>query len=317
MKILVTGSAGFIGFHASKSLLSRGDIVIGIDNLNKYYDVSLKEARNNLLFQFPNYVFYKVNIADKESFFEVFRKEKPDKVLNLAAQAGVRYSLENPFVYEESNLKGFLNVLEACREFGVKHLVYASSSSVYGNNKKIPFSEADRVDEPISLYAATKKSNEEMAFAYHKLYGLNVTGLRFFTVYGPYGRPDMALFSFTESVLAGKPIKVFNNGNMKRDFTYIDDIVQGTLAALDNPFNCEIFNLARGESQNLLDFIKEIEVNLNLEAKKEFLQLQKGDVPITSADISKAKELLGYNPQISISAGVKKFVEWYKEYYEI
>ncbi|MFA5125785.1 MAG: GDP-mannose 4,6-dehydratase, partial [archaeon] len=242
-------------------------------------------------------------------------KEKPDRILNLAAQAGVRYSLENPFIYEESNVKGFLNILEGCRHFEVKNLVYASSSSVYGANTKIPFSEEDRVDNPISLYAATKKSNEEMAFVYHHLYGLNVTGLRFFTVYGPYGRPDMAMFSFTKDIIEGNKIKLFNNGKMKRDFTFVSDIVNGVLLALDNPFPCEVFNLARGESRELLDFVKEIELNTGKKAIKELLPLQQGDVLNTFGDISKAKKLLGYNPKKSIKEGVKEFVEWYKRYY--
>jgi UDP-glucuronate 4-epimerase len=313
MRILVTGSAGFIGFHTTKALLEKGHRVIGIDNMNKYYDVSLKEARNNILKQNKNYVFYKENIANKEELFKIIEKEKPEKILNLAAQAGVRYSLENPFVYEESNLKGFLNILEACREFKL-NLVYASSSSVYGANKKIPFSEKDRTDKPISLYAATKKSNEEMAFTYNHLYKIKTTGLRFFTVCGPYGRPDMALFSFTKDILEEKPIKLFNNGKMKRDFTFVSDIVDGILLALEKEFDCEVFNLARGESQNLIDFVIEIENNTK-KAVKEFFPLQQGDVLITSADITKAKKLLGYNPKKSLKEGVKEFVEWYKEYY--
>lgn len=278
MKILVTGSAGFIGYHTSKKLLEEGHTVIGIDSLNKYYDINLKKNRNKILLGNKNYVFYKANIANKKKLFNIIKKEKPSKVLNLAAQAGVRYSLENPFIYEESNVKGFLNILEACKEFGIKDLVYASSSSVYGTNKKIPFSEKDRVDTPISLYAATKKSNEEMAFVYHHLFGLNVTGLRFFTVYGPFGRPDMALFIFTKSILDGKKISVYNNGKMKRDFTYIDDIVDGIILTLKKPFACEVFNLARGKSEELMDFISEIEKNTGKNALKEFLPLQKGDV---------------------------------------
>lgn len=315
MKILVTGSAGFIGFHTTKALLERGDSVVGIDNLNKYYDVTLKEARNNILKQNKNYTFYKANIANKEELFEIIKKEKPNKILNLAAQAGVRYSLENPFVYEESNLKGFLNILEACREFNL-NLVYASSSSVYGANTKTPFCEEDRVDQPISLYAATKKANEEMAFTYHHLFKIKSTGLRFFTVCGPYGRPDMAMFSFTKDILEGNTIKLFNNGKMKRDFTFVSDIVQGILLSIDKEFEYEIFNLARGESQELIDFVKEIENSSKKIAKIEYLPLQKGDVLITSGDISKAKNLLGYNPKKSIKEGVKEFVEWYKEYYK-
>ncbi len=316
MKILVTGSAGFIGFHTTKALLDRGDSVVGIDNMNQYYDVTLKESRNNILKQNKNYIFYKENIANKEELFNIIKKEKPNKILNLAAQAGVRYSLENPFVYEESNLKGFLNILEACKEFKLD-LVYASSSSVYGANTKIPFSEEDRVDQPISLYAATKKANEEMAFTYHHLYKINTTGLRFFTVCGPYGRPDMAMFSFTKDILEGNTIKLFNNGKMKRDFTFVSDIVNGILLAIDKTFPCEVFNLARGESQELIDFVKEIENSTNKIAKTELLPLQQGDVLITYGDISKAKKMLGYNPKKSIKEGVKEFVDWYKEYYKI
>jgi UDP-glucuronate 4-epimerase len=314
MKILVTGSAGFIGFHTTKALLEKGHKIIGIDNMNQYYDITLKEDRNNILKQNKNYVFYKENIANKEELFKIIRKEKPEKILNLAAQAGVRYSLENPFVYEESNLKGFLNILEACKEFNL-NLVYASSSSVYGANTKIPFSEEDRVDQPISLYAATKKSNEEMAFTYNHLYKIKTTGLRFFTVCGPYGRPDMALFSFTKDILEEKPIKLFNNGKMKRDFTFVNDIVQGILLALEKEFDCEVFNLARGESQELIDFVREIENSTQKTAITELFPLQKGDVLVTSADITKAKKLLGYNPKTSLKEGVKEFVDWYKDYY--
>ena len=316
MKVIVTGSAGFIGFHLSKALLEKGDMVIGVDNLNNYYNIKLKQDRNKILAGFANYHFYKADIAKKEKLFSIFEREKPDRVINLAAHAGVRHSLENPFVYEESNLRGFLNVLEACRKYEVKSLIYASSSSVYGNNKKVPFSETDRVDEPISLYAATKKSNEEMAFTYHHLFGLNVTGLRFFTVYGPYGRPDMAYFSFADSITQGKPIQLFNKGKMKRDFTYVEDIVQGIISALAHSYPCEIFNLGMGETQTLSDFVFEVEKNLGLNAKKELLPLQPGDVIETSADISKAKKLLGYNPKVNMGAGLKKFVEWYKSYYK-
>ena len=316
MNILVTGSAGFIGFHTSKALLERGDKVIGVDSFTQYYDVSLKESRNKILLQYPNYSFHKISIADKEALFDLFKKEKPDKVINLAAQPGVRYSLENPFIYEESNLKGFLNILEACREFKVNQLVYASSSSVYGNNKKVPFSESDRVDEPISLYAATKKANEEMAFAYHHLFGINCFGLRFFTVYGPYGRPDMAIFTFTKDISEGRTIKLFNNGKMKRDFTYVSDIVAGILSAVDKCNGCEVINLARGETKDLIEFVGEIEKSLGVKAKKELLPLQKGDLIETNADISKAKRLLGYNPKVSIAEGIKNFADWFKEYYK-
>ncbi len=315
MRVLITGSAGFIGFHTAKTLLNRGDKVIGLDSLNNYYDVSLKNKRNKVLKNNTNYNFYKANIADKKKLFSIIEKEKPEKILNLAAQAGVRYSLENPFIYEESNLKGFLNILEGCRQFKINDLVYASSSSVYGVNAKIPFSEIDRVDQPISLYAATKKSNEEMAFVYHHLYKINVTGLRFFTVYGPYGRPDMALFSFTKNILENKEIQLFNYGKMKRDFTYIDDIVKGIISALDTPFPCEVFNLARGESQELSNFVKEIEKNCGKKAKTKLMPMQQGDVLITSGNISKAKKMLGYTPKTNIKKGIKQFVEWYKKYY--
>lgn len=317
MKVLVTGSAGFIGFHTSLALLARGDKVIGVDNLNNYYDVSLKESRNKILLKNKNYKFYKSDIANYPSLLKIFSKEKPDKVIHLAAQAGVRYSISNPFAYEESNLKGFLSVLEGCRASGINSIVYASSSSVYGNNKKTPFSESDKVDEPISLYAATKKSNEETAYVYHNLFGINSIGLRFFTVYGPYGRPDMALFSFVKNIVEGKPIELYNNGEMERDFTYIDDIVEGVLLSLDKCKGYEIINLGRGESRNLGEFVSSIESALKINAKKELLPLQKGDVLVTSADISKAKKLLGYSPKTSINDGIKKFVEWYKEYYKV
>ncbi|MBC8500724.1 MAG: SDR family NAD(P)-dependent oxidoreductase [Nanoarchaeota archaeon] len=313
MKILVTGGAGFIGFHTAKALLDRGDEVVVVDNFNEYYDVSLKRARANLL----SCEIIEADVSDYDDMKKVFEDYSFDKICHLAAQAGVRYSLEKPFVYEKSNVKGTLVLLELCRKFKVKDFVFASSSSVYGDNKKQPFSEEDRVDTPISLYAATKKSNEEMAYVYHHLFGLNCTGLRFFTAYGPYGRSDMALFIFTKAILEGKEIKVFNNGNMARDFTYISDTISGILSALDSAFKYEIFNIARGEKVKLLDFIKEIEKNLGMKAKKKFLPLQPGDVPESLADISKAREMIGYNPKVSIKEGVKKFVDWYKEFYSI
>jgi len=313
MKVLVTGGAGFIGFHTAKALLDRGDEVVVVDNFNEYYDASLKRARANLL----SCEIIEADISDYEAMEKVFEDYSFDKICHLAAQAGVRYSLEKPFVYENTNVKGTLVLLELCRKFKVKDFVFASSSSVYGDNKKQPFSELDRVDTPISLYATTKKSNEEIAYVYHHLFGLNCTGLRFFTTYGPYGRPDMALFIFTKAILEGKEIKVFNNGNMARDFTYISDTISGILSALDNAFKYEIFNIARGEKVKLPDFIKEIEKNLGVKAKKRFLPLQPGDVPESLADISKAREMIGYNPKVSIKEGVKKFVDWYKEFYSV
>ncbi len=315
-KILVTGGAGFIGFHTAKALLDRGDKVICVDNFNDYYDINLKKTRAKELEKFGCEI-VEADISDYDSMDHLFKKHKFDKICHLAAQAGVRYSLENPFAYEKANILGTLNILELCKKYDIKNLVFASSSSVYGNNKKIPFSESDRVDTPISLYAATKKSNEEMAYTYHHLYGLNCTGLRFFTVYGPYGRPDMALFLFTKSILEGKEIKVFNNGNMKRDFTYVSDCVSGIISALDKNYPFEIFNIARGEQVKLTKFVEEIEKNLGKEAKKRFLPLQPGDVLNTSADISKTCKMLGYNPKVSVNEGIKNFVDWYKDYYEV
>ncbi len=315
MKILITGTAGFIGFHLAKALLERGDKIIGIDNLNRYYDPKLKESRNNILKKYENYTFHKVDISDRERLKQVFEKDI-DTIVNLAAQAGVRYSLENPFVYVTSNEMGFLNILELAKDFKIKNIVYASSSSVYGECKNIPFKETEQLDKPISLYASTKKSNELMAYTYHDLYGLNCTGLRFFTVYGPYGRPDMALFKFTKNILEDKPIDVYNNGNMKRDFTYISDIVDGITASIDNPLPYEVINLGRGQPQDLMYFIRCIENNLKKQAMKNMMPMQPGDVPMTYADTSKAKQLLDYKPKTNIEQGVKKFTEWYKEYYK-
>ena len=314
MNILVTGGAGFIGFHTAKKLLERGDSVVVVDNFSDYYDVSLKEARADILRQHGAKIII-LDISDYDDLEDVFRQHKFDKVCHLAAQAGVRYSLENPFVYHKSNVLGTQNVVELCQKYGIKDFVFASSSSVYGNNTELPFSEEHSVDRPISVYAATKKSNEELAYTYHHLYGLNCTGLRFFTVYGPWGRPDMALFKFTKLILEGKKIPVFNYGNMKRDFSYIDDIVNGVVAAIDNPVPYEIINLARGECRTLTEYIDELEKHLGVKADREMLPIQPGDVPQTYGDISKAKELLGYDPKTSISEGIKKFVEWYREYY--
>lgn len=315
--ILLTGGAGFIGFHTARVLLKRGDRVLIVDNFNDYYDPKVKRDRIlELQKEFSDLAVYEIDLSGYEALEKVFQDNKIDKVCNLAAQAGVRYSLTNPFVYVNSNIVGFVNILELCRHYSVKDLVFASSSSVYGTNKKMPFSESDRVDNPISLYAASKKSNEEMAFTYHHLFGLNCTGLRFFTVYGPWGRPDMALFLFTKAILSGEPINVFNNGEMARDFTYIDDIVSGVIASIDKGFAYEIFNLARGESVRLLDYISELENNLGISAKMNMMPIQPGDVPKTSADIAKAREMLGYEPKTSVGEGVKRFAEWYREYFK-
>ena len=316
--ILVTGAAGFIGFHISKRLLEMGYRVVGVDNINPYYDVRLKEARLEILRSRQNFIFYKMDISDYKGMEDIFRSHRMDRVCNLAAQAGVRHSLKDPFSYERSNIQGFLNVLELCRRFQVSHLVYASSSSVYGANRKVPFSEDDRVDSPLSLYGATKKANEVMAHAYHYLYGISCIGLRYFTVYGPWGRPDMALFLFTDAIINERPIKVFNYGDMKRDFTYIDDAIEGTVSAIrmDDMVN-EIFNIGNSESVDLLRFISIIEKELGMEAKKELLPMQPGDVKETFADIKKAKELLGFYPKIQIEEGIKKFIRWYKEFYNI
>ena len=317
-KILVTGGAGFIGFHLSQTLLNRGDKVIIVDNMNDYYDPQLKEDRlKKLLSIQTDLKVNKIDIVNYQELEKVFQENKIDKVCHLAAQAGVRYSLTNPFTYEQCNILGTLNMLELCRHYNVKDFIYASSSSIYGNNKKMPFSEKDRVDQPISLYAASKKSNEEMAYTYHHLFGLNTTGLRFFTVYGPWGRPDMALSLFADAMSKGESIDVYNFGKMKRDFTYIDDIVQGVLMSLDKAYPNEIFNLGRGECVELLDYIGELEKNMGVVAKKHMMEIQPGDVPATSADISQAQKMLDYQPQTSVPAGISNFVDWYKEYYKI
>jgi len=314
---LVTGAAGFIGFHTAKALLERGTRVIGIDNLNTYYDVSLKKARLAQLISHDNFTFYHENINNFDALQKIFSQNHIDKICNLAAQAGVRYSIENPFTYQESNIKGFLNLLEMARKFPVHNFVFASSSSVYGNNTKLPFSVEVNVDTPISLYAATKRSDELMAFTYSHLYNIPLTGLRYFTVYGPWGRPDMALFIFTRAILNEMPIDIYNFGKMKRDFTYIDDIVDGTLSSLDNPFKYELFNLGNSKTVQLMDLITLIEEELGIEAKKKFLPLQPGDVPETYADIEKTKKMLAFNPKTSIRTGIKRFLDWYHDYYEI
>ncbi len=316
-KILVTGSSGFIGMHLCIDLLNDGFVVVGIDNMNDYYDVSLKEARLNLLSDYDNFTFKKIDISNLQDVERVFNEFKPEKVVNLAAQAGVRYSIENPHAYIQSNIVGFTNIIEACRNYDVKGLIYASSSSVYGGNKKTPFSVDDRVDKPISIYAASKKSNELIAHTYSHLYNLNTTGLRFFTVYGPWGRPDMAMYIFTDKIKNEKKIPVFNHGKMHRDFTYIDDIVNGIRASIENNYLCEIFNLGNNRCESLMDLVSYIEKALDKNAEIDFMDIQPGDVAKTYADIDHAKDKLNYEPKISIRKGVPKFIEWYKSYYEI
>ena len=336
--ILVTGAAGFIGFHLCKRLIELGESVVGFDNINDYYEVDLKYARLDETgisqskiewaqevksYKYNNYTFCRINLEDKEFLNKIFQDYKIDVVINLAAQAGVRYSLENPDVYVQSNIVGFLNILECCRHFKIKHLIYASSSSVYGENKKVPFSVDDAVDNPISLYAATKKSNELMAYTYSHLYGIPTTGLRFFTVYGPWGRPDMAIYLFTKAILDGKPINVFNNGEMSRDFTFIDDIISGIDIVLNhipvkkiNKPAYKIYNIGNGKPKSLIDFIGAIENSLGKVSNKNFLPMQAGDVPQTWADIRDLR-LLGYKSNIPIKEGVDKFVKWYRQYYNV
>ena len=315
--VLVTGAAGFIGFHLSRMLVEKGNQVIGVDNLNPYYDVSLKKARLDLLKPLQDFVFYKEDIQNLSGLRKIFQKHAIGRICNLAAQAGVRYSLKDPFSYQKSNLEGFLNLLELAREYEVNNFVYASSSSVYGDNPKIPFSVDDRVDKPVSLYGATKKANELMAYAYSHLFGIPCTGLRFFTVYGPWGRPDMALFLFTDAILNDRPINVYNYGRMKRDFTYVDDVVEGTIAALEKPFAYEVFNLGNSDPIELMDFIGIIEEELGREAQKNMMPLQPGDVLETSADIGKSKDMLGFSPKTPIREGIKRFLTWYREYYKV
>ena len=333
MKVLVTGAAGFIGMHVVQRLVARGDSVVGIDNLNDYYDPSLKRARLARLDGQPAFRFEPLDIVDGAALHALFAREKFDRVVHLAAQAGVRYSIDNPLAYGDSNLAGFLNVLEACRRHPVEHLVYASSSSVYGGNAKMPFSEADSVDHPVSLYAATKKANELMAHTYSHLYGIPTTGLRFFTVYGPWGRPDMAYFSFTRDILDGKPIDVFNDGEMMRDFTYIDDIVDGVVAVLDKPATPDaafdalaphpgrsrapyrVFNIGNQDPVRLGTFIETIERALGVAAVKVFKPMQPGDVVATHADVSALREWTGVAPRTPLGVGIGRFAEWFKRYY--
>ena len=314
--ILVTGTAGFIGFHLAKRLLEMGYLVIGIDNFNDYYSPKLKEDRNSILEKFSEYKIYRGDLENLDLVKNIFVENKIDKICHLAAQAGVRYSITNPHAYIQSNIVGFVNILEEAKNAGIKTFVYASSSSVYGKNEKMPFSVEDNVDHPISLYAATKKSNELIAHVYHHLFGMNCTGLRFFTVYGPYGRPDMALFLFADAIMRGEKIKVFNHGKMRRDFTYIDDIVDGILASLEKSYPCEIFNLGNNNPTELEHFISLIENNLEKKAERDYLPMQPGDVPASCADIDISKERLGFAPKIGIEEGIKRSMEWYRGYYK-
>ena len=316
-KILVTGCVGFIGYHLSKSLLDDGIEVLGIDNINNYYDLNLKKARLENLKAYKNFIFNKVDISHKDIIANSFNSFNPNIVVNLAAQAGVRYSIENPYAYLDSNLTGFLNIIELCRHNNVEGLIYASSSSVYGGNTKTPFSVNDPVEKPLAFYAATKRSNELIAYSYNNLYGLNTTGLRYFTVYGPWGRPDMAMFIFTKKILEKSPISVFNNGNMKRDFTYIDDIVLGTRKAIDKNYKCEIFNLGNHRSEKLMDMISMIEFELNKKAIIDFQPLQPGDAKESFADIEYTKKLLSWEPTVNIKVGIPQFIKWYKDYYKV
>ncbi len=314
--ILVTGAAGFIGYHVCSRLLETGKSVTGIDNINEYYDPCLKEARLKQLQDHDRFHFKKVDLCDFGSLEDIFESSQISLVCHLAAQAGVRYSLSHPFAYQKSNNEGFLNILELSKRKKVLNFVYASSSSVYGNNSKLPFSESDPVDNPISLYAATKRSNELTAYSYSHLFDIPCSGLRFFTVYGPWGRPDMALFLFTRAIIEGKPIQIFNNGNMKRNFTYIDDIVDGILRVLDTPRQYEIYNIGNDRAEDLLDFVSCIERSLGKKATHEYLPMQPGDVKTTIADIEKIRRL-GYLPKTNIAEGIQKFIAWYKSYYQV
>jgi len=333
MKVLLTGSAGFIGMHCIERLLARGDTVVGVDNLNDYYEVSLKEARLARILGHGNFTTHQISVEDREAMATLFAAEKPDRVIHLAAQAGVRYSLENPHAYIDANLQGFINILEGCRHNDVQHLVYASSSSVYGGNELMPFSEHHSVDHPISLYAATKKANELMAHTYSHLYRLPTTGLRFFTVYGPWGRPDMAPIKFAKAITTGEAIDVYNSGQMARDFTYVDDIVEGVIRLLDKvaapnpdfdplapdpqssraPFR--VFNIGNGSPTPLMDYIGALEEALGITAKKNMMPMQPGDVPATSADTSELKDWVGFAPNTDVREGVRRFVEWYLAYH--
>ena len=333
--ILVTGAAGFIGYHVSRRLLDRGDMVVGLDNLNDYYDPALKEARLRMLESHEGFRFVRADVGDREAMEKLFAEHRPRRVVHLAAQAGVRYSLTNPFAYTRSNIDGFLTILEGCRHNNVEHLVFASSSSVYGANTRQPFSEHHNVDHPVSLYAATKKANELMAHTYSSLFGVPTTGLRFFTVYGPWGRPDMALFKFTRGILAGEPIPVFNEGRMIRDFTYIDDIVEGVIRVLDHTAAADpawtgddpdparsyapwrVFNIGNNKPVELLEYIGVIEECIGKKAKLDLLPMQPGDVPSTMADVSELEKTVGFRPTTSVREGVRRFVDWYREFYNV
>lgn len=342
MKILITGTAGFIGFHTAKRFISEGFEVVGLDSINDYYDRNLKYSRLNetgipkeeIIYgkltksvKHKNYKFIKLEIEDKDKVLSLFKEENFDYVCHLAAQAGVRYSIENPYVYFHSNINGFLNIIEASKQNNIKHLVYASSSSVYGSNKEMPFSTTQNVDHPISLYAATKKSNELIAHAYSHLFKIPTTGLRFFTVYGPWGRPDMALFLFTKAILDGKPINVYNNGDMMRDFTYVDDIVEGVFRVVNKPAKSDrssetqapykVYNIGNGSPVQLMDYIKATENAIGTEAKKNFMPMQAGDVQKTFADVENLKKDIGYHPNTPIDKGVVKFIDWYRKYYKV
>lgn len=333
MKFMVTGAAGFIGMHTTLRLLARGDEVVGVDNLNDYYDVNLKLARLERLKPHPGFQFHQMAVEDREGMARLFAEQRPQRVIHLAAQAGVRYSLTNPHAYIDANLQGFMNILEGCRHNAVQHLAYASSSSVYGGNTALPFSEHQNIDHPVSLYAATKKANELMAHTYSHLFALPTTGLRFFTVYGPWGRPDMALFLFTRAILEGRPIDVFNNGQMVRDFTYVDDIVEGVLRVADKAATADpafrpsepdpatsnapyrVFNIGNSRPTPLMDYIRALESALGMEAKKNFMPMQPGDVPATSADTSELEAWTGFRPDTPVEEGVKRFVDWYRQHY--
>ncbi len=333
MRVLVTGAAGFIGMHTALRLLERGDEVVGLDNLNAYYDPALKAARLARLEAHPGFTFVRGALEDRDAVGSLFAEHRPDRVVNLAAQAGVRYSIEDPNAYVDANLVGFVNVLEGCREVGVEHLIYASSSSVYGANTKLPFSVADAVDHPVSLYAATKKANELMAHTYSHLFALPTTGLRFFTVYGPWGRPDMALFLFTKAILEGRPIRIFNHGKMRRDFTYIDDIVEGVVRVLDTPATPDpafdpadpnpatssapyrVFNIGNDQPTELLRYVDVLEEALGVTAVRQLEDIQPGDVPATWADVDALRDAVGFTPATPVEEGVRRFVAWYREFY--
>jgi UDP-glucuronate 4-epimerase len=335
MNILLTGAAGFIGMHTALRLLARGDTVVGVDNLNDYYDVSLKHARLARLQAHPGFRFHQASVEDRDTLAKLFQQARPDRVIHLAAQAGVRYSLTNPHAYIDANLQGFINILEGCRHHGVQHLSYASSSSVYGGNTALPFSEHHNIDHPVSLYAATKKANELMAHTYSHLFGLPTTGLRFFTVYGPWGRPDMALFLFTRAILEGRPIDVFNHGQMVRDFTYVDDIVEGVIRVNDKPATPDpafdpahpdpatsnapyrVFNIGNSQPTPLMDYIDALETALGRQAVKNFLPMQAGDVPATAADTRELDAWVGFKPGTPVREGVARFVDWYRGFYRV